>query len=167
MNFQTMVSDLTGLATSNSSLLDEGTAAAEAMAMCAAGAKGRSVFVVDERVHPQSIAVMRTRAEPMGLEVLVCNVAEYDFGGKKACGVMVQYPDTYGHVQDWRAVVDRAHANGTLAVFATDLLALTRLTPPGELGADIAVGSAQRFGMLGAAFSPYSDSALQRGCEGP
>jgi glycine dehydrogenase len=147
LNYQTMVADLTGLPLANASLLDEGTAAAEAMHMAAELAKGkRSVFFVSDRVHPQTLAVVQTRAEPLGYEVRVgdADTATLD---AEVFGVLVQYPDTQGSVRDWSALVARAHEAGALVVVATDLLALTLLRPPGEFGADIAIGSAQRFGV--------------------
>ncbi|MCY1054052.1 aminomethyl-transferring glycine dehydrogenase [Nannocystis sp. SCPEA4] len=148
INFQTMISDLTGLPLSNASLLDEGTAAAEAMAMClhVAGGKKRA-FVVADDCHPQTIAVVKTRAEAIGVAVRVAAPADMDFGTGDVCGVLLQVPDTLGRIVDPSALIARARAAGALAVVATDLLALTLLRPPGEMGADIAVGSAQRFGV--------------------
>ena len=148
LNFQTMVSDLTGLPVSNASLLDEGTAAAEAMSMAhavAADVDGRGFFVSDS-CHPQTIACVRTRAEPLGWKVIVGDHRTFDFS-EPVFGVLVQYPATDGRVSDDRAFIERAHAHGALAIMATDLLAMCLLTPPGELGADVAVGSAQRFGV--------------------
>jgi glycine dehydrogenase len=148
LNFQTMIADLTGLEIANASLLDEATAAAEAMTM-AKRAQRRAestVFFVSEQCHPQTIAVVQTRATPMGIEVVVGDHATYDFG-RGTFGVLLQYPDTEGTVADYRAFVERAHAAGALVVVATDLLALTLLTPPGEFGADVAVGNSQRFGV--------------------
>ena len=144
LNYQTMVADLTGLPMSNASLLDEGTAAAEAMHMCAASADG-SVFLVADDCHPQTIEVVKTRASALGVEVRVSNPEGFDFEG--AFGVLVQYPSTDGRIRDWSGLVERAHQAKALVVMATDLLALTMLRPPGEMGADIAVGSAQRFGV--------------------
>lgn len=145
LNFQTMVSDLTGLEIANSSLLDEPTAAAEAMAMCRRLDSGdRSVFYVDPGCHPPTEAVIRTRAEAVGVEVEKYD-AECD--PERAFGVLLQYPATSGAIPDHRETVKRfKEAGGTVAV-ATDLLALALLEPPGEWGADIAVGSAQRFGV--------------------
>ena len=146
LNFQTMVADLTGLPLAGASLLDEGTAAAEAMAMCFAVGGDRKVFLVAEDCHPQTIAVCRTRAESMGIELRVVRPADgLNFDG--VCGLLVQYPNTSGEIADYRGLTQAAHAGGALVVAATDLLALTLLTPPGEWGADIAVGSAQRFGV--------------------
>ncbi|MEZ4431074.1 MAG: aminomethyl-transferring glycine dehydrogenase [bacterium] len=165
VNYQTMVADLTGLPLANASLLDEGTAAAEAMAMCLAAARGKkTAFWVDAHVHPQTIAVLRTRAEPLGITLHVGKAQKADFAAGELCGVLVQYPDTRGRLRDHRAVAEAAHAAGALVVAATDLLALTLCTPPGEWGADIAIGSSQRFGVpLGgggphAAFLATSDA---------
>jgi glycine dehydrogenase len=149
LNFQTMVMDLTGLEVANASLLDEGTAAAEAMALAqhvkAEGPGG--AFFVSEACHPQTIDVVRTRALPLGVEVVVGDHRTVELGVKKFFGALVQYPATDGVVHDYRAFAEKVHAAGGLVVMATDLLALTLLTPPGELGADVAVGSAQRFGV--------------------
>lgn len=146
LNFQTMVSDLTGLEIANASLLDEATAAAEAMAMTNRIHRGkRPRFFVDERTHPQTIAVLETRAEPIGIHLEVGPIEHMDPEGFSGC--LVQYPDTTGAVIDIGAICERADAEGTLVVVATDLLALTMLESPGELGAAIAVGSAQRFGV--------------------
>jgi len=147
INFQTMVADLTGLPLANASLLDEATAAAEAMGMCWNLASGkRRAFLVADGCHPQTIAVVQTRAEALGIEVRVAAPEDMSFG-TDVCGALLQWPDTHGRVRDDAAVVAAAHAAGALVVVATDLLALTVLRPPGELGADIAVGSAQRFGV--------------------
>jgi glycine dehydrogenase len=147
LNYQTMIADLTGLPMANASLLDEGTAAAEAMHMCAASVDG-SVFLVADDCHPQTIEVVKTRAGALGIEVREVRVGapeSFDFEG--AFGVLLQYPSTDGRIRDWSGVVERAHQAKALVVMATDLLALTVLRPPGEMGADIAVGSAQRFGV--------------------
>ena len=147
LNFQTMVSDLTGLPLANASLLDESTAAAEAMAMCKALAPGnRGKFLVARDCHPQTIAVVQARAHAIAVECVVADptTATVD---KDVCGVLVQYPTTDGRIVDYTDVVNRAHAAGALVVFAADILALTILKSPGEFGADIAVGSAQRFGV--------------------
>ncbi|HTK47984.1 MAG TPA: aminomethyl-transferring glycine dehydrogenase [Gemmatimonadaceae bacterium] len=148
LNFQTMVIDLTGLEIANASLLDEGTAAAEAMFMAyqARGKEGKSTFFVDARCHPQTIDVVRTRARARGMEVAVGDAASATFGAE-VFGVLVQYPTTDGAVIDYRETVERAHAAGALAVVAADLLSLTLLSPPGEWGADVCVGSSQRFGV--------------------
>ncbi len=148
INFQTMVCDLTGLEMSNSSLLDEATAAAEAMTLCYR-ARPRSseanTFFISELCHPQTIAVVRTRAEPLDIRVAVGNHEEFDFDD--TFGALVQYPATNGSVIDYESFTERAHAAGALVVVATDLLALVLLRPPGEFGADVAVGSSQRFGV--------------------
>ena len=147
LNFQTVVSELTGLPLANASLLDEATAAAEAMAMCFALANHkRRRFVVADSCHPHTIAVVQTRAEALGVVVQVVAPAAMQFDGE-TCGVLLQYPDTFGGVRSEAEVVAAAHAAGALVVLATDLLALTVLRSAGELGADIAVGSAQRFGV--------------------
>jgi glycine dehydrogenase len=148
LNFQTMVGDLTGLPLANASLLDEATAAAEAMTMCHRIQRGqKNAFFVADDCHPQTIAVVRGRARPLGVELHVGDPRKVDFATGSFCGVLVQYPNTYGHIADFRALITRAHEADALVVVATDLLALTLLKPPGELGADIAVGSAQRFGV--------------------
>ncbi len=147
LNFQTMVADLTGLPTSNASLLDEGTAAAEAMTLVRrATPKVNGPFVVDADALPQTIEVVRTRARGMGIEVLVADLSEGLPDGELS-GVLVQYPGASGRVQDPRSVIEAAHERGALAVVAADLLALTLLESPGTLGADVAVGSSQRFGV--------------------
>ncbi len=148
LNYQTMVIDLTALEVANASLLDEGTAAAEAMGMAFA-MKGRDTsrpFFVSNGCHPQTIDVVKTRADALGVQIEVGSPADYDFG-RKPFGVLVQYPATDGAVLDHRAFIEKAKAADALAVMAADLLALTLLTPPGELGADVAVGSTQRFGV--------------------
>ncbi|XP_029639891.2 glycine dehydrogenase (decarboxylating), mitochondrial [Octopus sinensis] len=145
-NYQTMISDMTGLEFSNASLLDEGTAAAEAMTMCVRHNK-RTRFYVDVNSHPQTIAVMETRARMLNLDVIVEDAEKMDFSHNDITGVLLQYPDTNGKVQDFGDVISRAHQAKTLVTLATDLLALTLLKSPGELGADIAVGSSQRFGV--------------------
>ena len=147
LNFQTVVSELTGLPLANASLLDEATAAAEAMGMCfsLANHKRRS-FLVADSCHPHTIAVVQTRAVALGVIVKVQPPEAMQFDGE-TCGVLLQYPDTFGRVRSEAEVVAAAHAAGALVVLATDLLALTVLRSAGELGADIAVGSAQRFGV--------------------
>ncbi len=146
LNFQTMAADLTGLDIANASLLDEATACAEAMTMCHRLKDGRNVFFVSENCHPQNIAVVRTRAKALGIEVAVGDHKNFQFD-EKVFGALVQYPDTFGAIHDFAPFVEKAQAVGAMAVVATDLLALTLLKPPGEFGADIAVGSAQRFGV--------------------
>ena len=146
INFQTMCADLTGMEIANASLLDEGTAAAEAMTLAKRSSKSKSnVFFVSSGVHPQTLDVVRTRAEPLGIELVVGDDAralEID-----SFGVLLQYPDTFGRVGDHKALADAVHARNGLVCVAVDLLALTLLTPPGEWGADIVVGNTQRFGV--------------------
>uniref|UniRef100_A0A8B9K9J8 glycine dehydrogenase (aminomethyl-transferring) n=1 Tax=Astyanax mexicanus TaxID=7994 RepID=A0A8B9K9J8_ASTMX len=146
LNYQTMVCDITGMAVANASLLDEGTAAAEAMQLCHRQNKRRT-FYIDPRCHPQTIAVVQTRANYIGVKTVLKLPHEMDFSGKDVSGVLFQYPDTEGRVEDFSALVDRAHKGGALACCATDLLALCVLRPPGEFGVDIALGSSQRFGV--------------------
>jgi glycine dehydrogenase len=146
LNFQTMVSDLTGLDVANASLLDEGTAAAEAMAMAHRADKGeRDTFLVDAGCHPQTIAVVRTRAIPVGIDVVVADPDDFDLSD--AFGVLLQYPSTTGEIRDFGGLAATAAEANLTVVVAADLLALTLLTPPGEWGAHIAVGSTQRFGV--------------------
>jgi glycine dehydrogenase len=146
-NFQTMICDLTGLDVANASLLDEATAAAEAMALAerAASAKTKSFFV-DREVHPQTLAVLRTRAEPLGWNLIIGDPFT-DLDKADVFGALLQYPGTTGAVRDLRPAIAGLHAKSGLAIVAADLLALTLLASPGELGADIAIGSAQRFGV--------------------
>ncbi len=147
LNFQTVVGDLTGLPTANASLLDEATAAAEAMTLVRRAKKqAAGPFVVDADALPQTIDVVRTRAEAMGIEVLVADLTQGLPDGD-LCGVLVQYPGASGRVLDPRPVIDATHERGALAVVAADLLALTLLEAPGGLGADVVVGSSQRFGV--------------------
>ena len=146
LNFQTMVTDLTGLDIANASLLDEATAAAEAMTMCHSLKDDRNVFLVSENCHPQTIEVVRTRAKALGIEIVVGGHEKFQFN-ENVFGALVQYPDTFGAIHDYTGLAEKAHAAGALVTVATDLLALTLLKPPGEFGADIAVGSAQRFGV--------------------
>ncbi len=157
LNFQTVVTDLTGLDTSGSSLLDEGTAAAEAMTLMRRASKAPSgaVLLVDSRVFPQTLGVVRTRALPLDIEVVVAALDDITApaeltaaaGGRDVFGVIVQYPDMFGTLHDHRALTAAAHEAGALVTAAADLLALTLATPPGEWGADIAVGTTQRFGV--------------------
>ncbi|KMS95142.1 hypothetical protein BVRB_012000 [Beta vulgaris subsp. vulgaris] len=148
LNYQTMITDLTGLPMSNASLLDEGTAAAEAMAMCNNILKGkRKTFIIANNCHPQTIDICKTRADGFDLKVVTADLKDIDYSSGDVCGVLVQYPGTEGEVLDYGEFIKKAHASGVKVVMATDLLALTVLKPPGELGADIVVGSAQRFGV--------------------
>ncbi len=150
LNFQTMVSDLTALPVANASLLDEATAAAEAMTMCRAlaGEDGaRDAFFVSGDCHPQTIAVVRTRARPLGIQVVVGDEQQTDFAKLRPFGILLQYPTTDGRIVNYEPVTRLAREAGALVVVATDLLALTLLRAPGEFGADIAVGSSQRFGV--------------------
>ena len=145
-NFQTMVIDLTGMEVANSSLLDEGTAAAEAMTLCQRVQRSdRERFFVDADTHPQTLSVIRTRAEPLGIEVIVGDASEADLSECFAC--LVSYPGSSGRIQDWEALCARAHEQGALVVVASDLLALTLLKAPGDFGADVVIGNSQRFGV--------------------
>lgn len=146
-NFQTMICDLTALDVANASLLDEATAAAEAMALAHRAASARSNrFFVDSEVHPQTLAVLKQRAAPLGWEI-VCGDPLSDLDGNEVFGALMQYPASHGAVRDLRPAIAAAKAKGALAILCADPLALTLITPPGELGADIAVGSTQRFGV--------------------
>ncbi len=146
LNYQTMVADLTALPVANASLLDEATAAAEAMTMAERSARSKAkAFFVDENCHPQTIEVIRTRALPLGIEVIVGAPEQMDAGA--VFGAIFQYPGTWGHVRDLTPWIEALHGAKAIAVVATDLLALMMLKAPGEMGADIAVGSAQRFGV--------------------
>src|SRR6516225_3040515 len=162
LNFQQMIIDLTALDIANASLLDEATAAAEAMSLCHAAVPNRKVFFVADNCHPQTIAVVQTRARPLGIEVVVGDFREFDFRVAHASGLqsntgkpeayptfgaLVQYPATDGAIYDYAEFVRKAHDAGALVVVAADVLALTLLKPPGEFGADVAVGNTQRFGV--------------------
>jgi glycine dehydrogenase len=147
LNFQTMVTDLTGLTTANASMLDEGTAVAEAMTLARRSSKAKSpVYVVDADTLPQSLAVLRTRAEPLGIKLVVVDLDSGELPAEYF-GLHVQYPGASGAVRDHAALVEAAHRVGALVTVAADLLALTLLRPPGEIGADIAAGTTQRFGV--------------------
>ncbi|MDE3127350.1 MAG: glycine dehydrogenase (aminomethyl-transferring), partial [Gemmatimonadota bacterium] len=148
LNYQTMVMDLTGMEIANASLLDEGTAAAEAMTMAHAirGGEGKHRFFVSTDCHPQTIDVVRTRAAARGVEVVAGDFRTFAFDGS-VFGALVQYPATDGAVYDYREFCARAHAGGALVTVAADLLSLVLLAPPGEWGADIVVGNSQRFGV--------------------
>ena len=146
LNFQTMVSDLTGLEVANASLLDEATACAEAMTMAQRVAKSKSkAFFIDRDCHPQNIAVMKTRAAPLGIEIIVDDAAKLD--ASAVFGAIFQYPGTYGHVRDFTPQMQALHDNKGIGIVSADPLSLTLLKAPGEMGADIAVGSTQRFGV--------------------
>ena len=146
LNFQQLIIDLTGLELANASLLDEATAAAEAMALAKRVAKSKSnLFFVDENCHPQTISVVQTRAEGFGFELIIDAVD--NLKQHQVFGALLQYPDTHGEIRDLRPVIDQLHAQQALACVATDLLSLLLLTPPGELGADVVFGSSQRFGV--------------------
>mmetsp|Transcript_3359 Transcript_3359/g.5124 ORF Transcript_3359/g.5124 Transcript_3359/m.5124 type:complete len:1015 (-) Transcript_3359:116-3160(-) len=154
LNFQTLCTDLTGLPMAVASLLDESSAAAEAMQMCFSlkGKKGKNnKFFVSKDVHPQTISLIQTRAKPIGIDVIVGDHSEADFSTKDYCGAVLQYPNTYGSVESpgesYADFTKRVHDAGGMVICATDLMALTRLAPPASWGADIAVGSAQRFGV--------------------
>ncbi|HEV2372832.1 MAG TPA: glycine dehydrogenase (aminomethyl-transferring), partial [Streptosporangiaceae bacterium] len=150
LNFQTMVADLTGLDSAGASLLDEATAAAEAMTLARRVAGRGRVFLADERCLPQTLAVLATRAEPLGIELVTARVDAAAVAAQpegELFGVLLPYPDATGEVRDIRPAIDAAHEHGALAVVAADLLALTLLMPPGEMGADVAVGTTQRFGV--------------------
>ncbi len=149
LNFQTMICELTAMPVANASLLDEGTAAAEAMSMCAGARSKGTKFFVSRNCFPQTIEVLETRAEPIGIELIVGDEAEFDFAeiGEELIGALLQYPGDDGTVSDYSEVVERIHEAGGLVVIAADLLALCLLQPPGEWGADIVVGSSQRFGV--------------------
>ena len=148
LNFQTMVSDLMGLPLANASLLDEATAAAEAMIMFFNNTRdpSKNTFLVSELCHPQTIGVLKTRAEPLGIELKIGAINESDFNDT-VFGVIVQYPDTEGSIKDFTQFCNLAHEHNSYVCMATDLLALTLLKPPGEMGVDAAVGNAQRFGV--------------------
>lgn len=154
LNFQTLVCDLTGLPMAVASLLDESSAAAEAMQMCFAlkGKKGKkNKFFVSKDVHPQTIGLLQTRAGVIGIELIIGDHSNADFSAQDYCGAIVQYPNTYGSVESsgesYKSFTDRAHKSGAMVIAATDLMALTQIAPPSSWGADIAVGSAQRFGV--------------------
>ena len=148
LNFQQMITDLTGMGIANSSMLDEGTAAAEAMTLIQrVGKSASNVFYVADDVLPQTLEVIHTRAAPIGVEVRVIAATDIDSLAEPCFGVLLQYPGVNGDVRDYRAAVEKLHAAGAMVVVAADLLALTLLTPPGEWGADVVVGNSQRFGV--------------------
>ena len=157
LNFQTMVSDLTGLPLSNSSLLDEGTAAAEAMSMSLAITRHKkNGFFVAEDCHPQTIAVIETRVKPLDLDLTVGPVDAIDLESGDLFGILLSYPTTDGRIEDYEDLCRRAKDAGVVVTMATDLLALTLLRPPGEIGADIAIGNSQRFGVPLGAGGPHA-----------
>src|SRR5215216_4970396 len=146
LNFQQMIKDLTGLDIANASMLDEATAAAEAMALCHAVVPNRKIFFVADNCHPQTIAVVQTRAKPLGIKIKIDDYSRFKFD-RTVFGALVQYPATDGAIYDYAGFVSKAHNAGALVVVAADVLALTLLKPPGEFGADVAVGNTQRFGV--------------------
>ena len=146
LNFQQMIMDLTALDIANASLLDEATAAAEAMSLCHAVAPNRKTFFVADNCHPQTIGVIQTRAKPLGIEIRIDNYSRFKFDDT-VFGALVQYPTTDGAIYDYADFVRQAHEAGALIVVAADILALTLLKPPGEFGADVAIGNTQRFGV--------------------
>jgi glycine dehydrogenase len=146
LNFQQMIMDLTALDIANASMLDEATAAAEAMALCHAVVPNRKTFFVADSCHPQTIAVVQTRAKPLGIEIKLGDYSQFKFD-ETVFGGLVQYPATDGAIHDYSAFIRQAHESGALVVVAADILALTLLKPPGEFGADVAVGNTQRFGV--------------------
>ena len=146
LNFQTMITDLTAFDIANASLLDEATAAAEAMSLCHAVVPDRKTFFVADNCHPQTIAVIQTRAKPLGIEIKIDNYARFKFDDT-VFGALVQYPATDGAIYDYSDFIKEAHNAGALVVVAADILALTLFKPPGEFGADVAVGNTQRFGV--------------------
>ena len=146
LNFQTMIIDLTGLEVANASLLDEATACAEAMTMAQRVSKSKStVFFVDEACHPQNIDLIKTRAEPLGIKLIIGSPD--DLNEDDVFGAIFQYPGTYGHVRDFTQIIEKLHSTKAIAIMAADPLALTLLKEPGAMGADIVVGNTQRFGV--------------------
>jgi glycine dehydrogenase len=148
LNFQTMVTDLTGMEISNASLLDEGTAAAEALIMAHSVCKKKSdQFLVHPDMHQHVIEVLKTRSEPLNLQMIIADPLTFDFSTKDVFAVLFQYPTTTGSVEDYKKITDQIHSTGALVIVSADLMALTLLTPPGEWGADMVVGNSQRFGV--------------------
>ncbi len=151
VNFQTMVMELTGMEIANASLLDEGTAAAEAMSMLYGARKGvkkkASVFLVDKNVFPQTLDILKTRSQPIGIELEVVDISTFDFKDERVYGMLLQYPNNDGNVVDHQEIISEASSNGISIAVAADLLSLTLLKPPGEMGADVVVGTTQRFGI--------------------
>ena len=146
INFQTMVCDLTALPIANASLLDEATAAAEAMTMTYRMSKDRNIFLVSKHCHPQTIDVLKTRSEPLGITIQLCDDDDFIFN-QNVFGSILQYPDTNGSVNNFQKITNAAHKESAYVIIATDLMSLALLKPPGELGADVALGSSQRFGV--------------------
>ena len=146
INFQTMVCDLTALPIANASLLDEATAAAEAMTMTYRMSKDRNIFLVSKHCHPQTIDVLKTRSEPLGITIQLCDDGDFIFN-QNVFGSILQYPDTNGSVNNFQKLTNAAHKESAYVIIATDLMSLALLKPPGELGADVALGSSQRFGV--------------------
>ena len=146
INFQTMVCDLTALPIANASLLDEATAAAEAMTMTYRMSKDRNIFLVSKHCHPQTIDVLKTRSEPLGITVQLCDDDDFIFN-QNVFGSILQYPETNGSVNNFQKITNAAHKESAYVIIATDLMSLALLKPPGELGADVALGSSQRFGV--------------------
>ena len=146
INFQTMVCDLTALPISNASLLDEATAAAEAMIMAFRMSKDRNVFLVSNNCHPQTIDVLKTRSEPLGISIQLHDESNFIFDNK-VFGSILQYPNTNGSINNFQEIANAAHKESAYVIVATDLMSLALLKPPGELGADVAIGSSQRFGV--------------------
>ena len=146
INFQTMVCDLTALPIANASLLDEATAAAEAMTMTYRMSKDRNIFLVSKHCHPQTIDVLKTRSEPLGITIQLCDDDDFIFN-QNVFGSILQYPDTNGSVNNFQKITNAAHRESAYVIIATDLMSLALLKPPGELGADVALGSSQRFGV--------------------
>ena len=164
--FQTVITDLTGLDIANASMLDEGTAAAEAMTLANRVSKSDGFFLVDENLHPQTIAVIETRAKPIGITVKSFNPHKFKEITENYFGVLLQYPNTYGEIFDHSELANTAKAKGAIVIAATDLLALTMLKAPGEWGADVAVGSAQRFGVPMGFGGPHAGfMAVRKGLE--
>ena len=147
MNFQQVIIDMTKMDISNASLLDEGTSAAEAMALCLRhnNDKNKNTFLIDSSCHPQTISVVKTRAKPLNIKIkLISEFYENDL--KESFGILIQYPDTYGHLNDLENIIKLCHKNNNLVCVATDLLSLALLKPPGEMDADVVVGNSQRMG---------------------
>lgn len=164
--FQTMVTDLVGLDIANASMLDESTAAAEAMTLASRSSKNEGVFLIDRNVHPQTLAVVQTRALPLGITVREFDPHKFVEISEEFFGVLVQYPNTFGDVIDHAELARFAHDKGAVVIAVTDLLAMTMLTPPGEWGADVAVGSAQRFGVPMGFGGPHAGfMAVRKGFE--